>query len=83
MNGHLVFITDPLGFGKLRANGLDAGMAVGAYEMRIVDADSSFDKMVADTLDNGLGVVIDPLLDKQGQLVKGYILADIETLRTR
>jgi hypothetical protein len=83
MNGHLVFITDPLGFGKLRANWLDAGMAVGAYEMRIVDSDRSFDKMVTDTLDDGLGVVIDPLLDKQGQLVKGYILADIETLRTR
>lgn len=83
IGGHLVFITDPIGFGKLRTNWLDAGMEVGAYEMRIVDSDHTFDKMVAGALINGVGVVIDPLIDKQGQLVKGYILADIESLRSR
>lgn len=82
IGGHLVFITDPIGFGKLHENWVDAGIEVGAYEMRIVDSDHTFDKMVADALINAVGVVIDPLLDKDGQLVKGCILADIESLRS-
>lgn len=83
INRHLVFITDPLGFGKLRDNWIEAGIEVGVYEMRIVDSDDKFDKMVAEALADHVGVVIDPILDKEGNLAKGYILVDIETISVR
>lgn len=79
LKGHLVFLTSPLDVGRFLRNWREAGIAMEAYEIRIVESDRDFDKMVSEALVSVTGVVVDPIVDKNGQLVKGYILVDIET----
>jgi hypothetical protein len=49
--------------------------------MRIVESDQAFDRMVGGALLSGLGVVVDPLIDRSGHLVKGHVIVDIETAK--
>nr|NJM01866.1 hypothetical protein [Desulfobacula sp.] len=79
LKDHLVFLTSPLDVERFLQNWREAGFSVNTYEIRIVESDLFFDKMVSEAFLSGGGVAVDPLLDRNGQLVKGYIVVDMET----
>jgi hypothetical protein len=81
LKDHLVFLTSPLEVGKTLHNWEEAQITVGPYEVRIVESDRDFDQMVAAALRSGLGVVVDPLLDRNGRMVKGHVVIDVESAR--
>src|SRR5439155_23092690 len=76
LSNHIVFLTSPLDVGKTLQNWDEAGVVVGPYEMRIVESDQAFDRIVAGALLSSGGVVVDPLIDRSGQLVKGHVIVD-------
>jgi hypothetical protein len=49
--------------------------------MRVVPTDWQFDAFMSETIKSGLRVVVDPILDKQAELVCGAVIVDIETAR--
>ena len=50
------------------------------YEIKIITSDHDFDEHVKGFLDTGLGVVINPIVDKEVELVSGILVADISGL---
>ena len=42
----------------------------------ILDTDEAVDRLFSEVFDDGLGLVLDPILDGNGELVAGYVFYD-------
>ena len=70
----LVLLTNPLVFGNTVDNWREAGIDVSDYAMHIIENDREFDAEVSKAFHDGIGAVIDPLFDRNGDLVRGYVV---------
>lgn len=80
--GRVIMISNPLELGSFLENWDKAGLVVEDYELIILGSDMEFDGKVRQIFESGSKVVIDPILDQQGQLIKGLLLeSQYELLR--
>ena len=77
VNGGQVLLSDPLQLSRFLKNWDQAGHAPESYEVGIIYDDEEFDAWVADALDHSRLVVVDPLLDRAGSMVKGFVVQHI------
>ncbi|MDD5326491.1 MAG: hypothetical protein PHY02_01600 [Phycisphaerae bacterium] len=76
----IVMISRPMEMDKFLENAKQAGADLKNYEMRIIPSDVEFDEIVTQAFKNNLNVIIDPLCDKNGKLVNGYVICDMQEL---
>lgn len=76
---HVVLLSDPLKLPDFLESWRLAGTELHNVTLDIIKDDIEFDSLVEDTFLEDLGVVIDPVLDQEMNLVKGYIIKDINS----
>jgi hypothetical protein len=72
--GRVVMISNPLELGVFLDNWKKAGLIVMNYELIILANDMEFDNKVRQIFKSGRKVVIDPLMDQKGKVIKGVLL---------
>jgi hypothetical protein len=72
-----VLLTNPLTLGNAIANWRESGVDIPDYEVHIVENDRDFDVEVSKAFLGGIGVVIDPLFDRSGELIRGYVVRQL------
>lgn len=77
--GAIVLVTDPLELPRFVANWTAAGVEVPALATAVIGDDAQFDALVASYALRGVRVVINPLLQRDGDLASAIIMAP-ETL---
>ena len=76
-------ISDPLNFGNLLKNWEKAGLVFEDLELKIIKSDNDFDNYIRMFLADGFNPIIDPELDKNRQLAKGYPIHNFDELVER
>jgi len=78
---HVVLLSDPLQIPDFIDNWKIGGIEVTTdLSCHIIKSDSDFDEFVDSVLSQGLGLVIDPIVDQNFNLISGYIVKDIHAL---
>jgi hypothetical protein len=75
-----ILLTEPARFVDSVANWKDAGVAAPSLATSIVRSDDQFDVLVTRAFREGMGVVIDPVLDRSGELVSAFVVTDAGSL---
>jgi len=73
-------LTNPFELSGYIENWSAAGIIVGPYAVSIIASDEEFDTHVRHCLERELPVVIDPIVDMQGNLLKGLVVRPLEDL---
>jgi len=76
-------ISDPLNFGSILKNWKNAGLEFENLELKIIKSDHDFDNYIRMFLADGFSPIIDPELDKNRQLIKGYPIHSLDDLIER
>jgi hypothetical protein len=72
--------SDPLEFGNFEENWRKAGFDVGRLNLKVIKTDADFNNWMRTVFGDGLHPVIDPLFDKNKNLVKGVRLRHFEAM---
>lgn len=67
-------ISNPLNLEKYIDNWRHAGIELPEFVVSIIETDDQFDKFVGQTKDAGGGVIVNPLLQMNGELSSGFII---------
>jgi len=81
INNKLVFISNPLNLEQFIKNWSQQGIEINEYELNIISSDEEFDHLMRKTVKEGMGAVIDPILDSKREFVQGFVLEDINSLK--
>jgi hypothetical protein len=79
VDGSRVLLTEPLTLAESIKNWEMAGLDVPRFATSILRSDDQFDAFVAEAIRDGVGIVIDPIIDGAGIPVSGFAVIDIET----
>ena len=79
-NGIVPLISDPLKFNDFVQNWAEAGLDDGKLGLKVIKDDRDFDNLMRRTFGDGFTPVIDPLFDKNQELVRGIIIFHQEAL---
>jgi hypothetical protein len=77
LNGVVHLISDPLKLDSMVANWAKGGLNLPDFVVTFLRTDDEFDKYVAKLLADGLEVVIDPVVDMSGALIRGFLVQDL------
>lgn len=80
IGGSHVLLTEPLTLADSIKNWETAGLDVPRFATSILCSDDQFDAFVAQGIRDGVGLVIDPILDGSGQPVAGFVVTDFEAV---
>jgi hypothetical protein len=72
--GAIFLVTNPLRLEKSVDNWRNAGIELPAFVASIIGSDDEFDKFVHRVKNDGIGVLIDPMLNMSGELATGYVV---------
>jgi hypothetical protein len=78
INDHVVMISNPLKLGELIENWKWCGLEMPNYEIKIIQHDYDFDNKARSIFDSGPGIVIDPIIDRDGDLIHGLLLVNMQ-----
>ena len=73
-------ISDPFSYSSIVQNWKDSGIVLPEIQLKIIENDDEFDNLIASFIKNNFTPVIDPMFDMKGELSKGYIIFDINSL---
>lgn len=73
-------ISDPLGFDVAVENWKQAGFELGDVQLHIIKSDQEFDNCVRDIFAADLLPIIDPVLDRNANLVQGIYIEDFHEI---
>jgi hypothetical protein len=73
-------ISDPLNFKNILNNWVAAGISFENIELKIIKSDKDFDNYIRMFLADGYVPIIDPELDKNQQLIKGYPIQNYDDI---
>ncbi len=74
--GAVVLLSNPLQLSAKLENWRHAGHKLPSIATTILDTDEAVDRLFSQVFDDGLGLVLDPILDGNGELVAGYVFYD-------
>ncbi|MCW2952044.1 MAG: hypothetical protein JWQ48_1214 [Conexibacter sp.] len=80
LQGAVVLVSDPLALPVLLENWRRADLEFPPFATTILRTYVDVDGAVGETLDDGLGVLIDPRFDARRNLVSGYVVFDLDAL---
>ena len=69
-------ISNPFQLGALIDNWKLAGWQPPKFTVTFLRSDDEFDKFVSRMRSAGVGVIVDPLLDRNGELLRGFVIED-------
>lgn len=73
-------ISDPFKFDDFHKNWNAAGYTIDKCELRIIKSDSELDHYLRAFLEDGMQPILDPMFDKEAELIKGYYISDFKDL---
>jgi hypothetical protein len=79
-NGIVPLISDPLKFNDFVTNWAEAGLGGSKLGLKIVKDDRDFDNLMRRVFGDGLVPVVDPLFNRNQQLVRGIVITHQEAL---
>jgi hypothetical protein len=79
--GMVVLVSDPLELGSQLANWQTGGVELPPYTTQILDTDDAVDLFFSQVFADGVGIVLDPVLDGNGNLVGGSKIVDERRIR--
>ncbi|MGV9255688.1 hypothetical protein [Streptomyces sp. NPDC003697] len=74
--GVLSLLTNPLDLEKYTTNWSKAGIQLPEYTVSILETDERFDRFMNLLEASGARAIVDPLLAPNGDLIRGYVVAD-------
>ena len=77
LRGCQLVLTDPFRLPVLMHSWQNAGLEIPEYEMRISETDEDVDRWFGELFSAGEEPIIDPICDRDGNLVGGFFVADI------
>jgi hypothetical protein len=77
-SGIVPLISDPLKFNGFIQNWAEAGLDDGKLGLKIIKDDRDFDNLMRRAFGDGLVPVVDPLFDKNQELVRGIVISHQE-----
>lgn len=75
-NGAVILLSDPLQLPAKLENWRYAGIDLPSVATTILETDDAVDRLFAEAFNDGFGVVLDPLLAGDGELIAGYTVYD-------
>lgn len=79
-NDATFLITDPMELKVYLKNWATVGFSYDLYKVDIIESDEDFDRLMRWTNEQEIIVLVDPFFDKSGQLLKGSIIQDMESI---
>ncbi|AOY06235.1 hypothetical protein [Bacillus subtilis] len=83
INSCPILISNPFELKHYLDNWEEAGIEVENYEVNIISTDLEFDNFMRDVAMNGLTPIINPILDRSQDLVRGILVQNINGLQGR
>ncbi len=83
MGGVVLLLSNPLGVAAYLDNWKKSGLELGNCLLQLIDDDNAFDRFVSRCESDGLGVIIDPLCDANGNLIKGLIVESMDSAQAK
>jgi len=83
INSAAFLITTPMDLKTYLKNWSIIGFSYKPYKLNIIETDEDFDKFMNWTTEQGIDVLVDPLFDKLGNLLKGAIVQDMALLNSK
>jgi predicted RNA binding protein with dsRBD fold (UPF0201 family) len=80
LNNILPLISDPFSYEDIISSWASLEIALPTIKLKIIKSDEEFDSLIKTFIQDGLTPVIDPIFDMKGELVKGFVIADINQL---
>jgi hypothetical protein len=80
INNTAFLVSSPMDLKVYLKNWSAAGFSFNSYKLNIVESDSEFDRFMDEAVRQKINVLVDPLFDRSGQLSKGAIVTDFESL---
>lgn len=80
IENYIVFLSDPIMLEQYKENWEKAGLVPDNYGVKIIENDMRFDNKMHNLQKRGKEAVVDPLLDQNGNLVKGFIIKNFDDL---
>jgi len=78
--GLVPLISNPLRFGEFEKNWCDAGLGCDPLTLKVIKDDRDFDAWMRMIFDDGLVPVVDPIFDKNQNLVSGFVIQHQEAM---
>lgn len=75
-----ILLTDPFSLSDYLVNWQAGGEDVPDYRIAIVENDQQFDNLLRKNIDDGFEVIIDPLVDRNRNIVKGMLVRPLSQL---
>ncbi len=82
VNNSAFLITSPMDLKVYLKNWSSIGFSYKSYKLNIIENDEDFDRFMNWAIERGVNVLVDPFFDKSGELLKGAIVEDMESLNS-
>ncbi|MGP9800929.1 hypothetical protein [Rheinheimera sp. NSM] len=80
VNNSAFLVTTPMDLKGYLKNWSSIGFTYESYKLNIIETDDDFDRFMICAAERGFNVLVDPLFNKSGELLKGAIIEDMESL---
>ncbi|MNT64422.1 hypothetical protein D3C72_2023210 [compost metagenome] len=77
LGGWIIFLTDPLNIHSFLDNWKDTEISVPKFAIQVIDCDMEFDSIIGRELNAGRSIVVDPMFEASGQLMRGIEIREI------
>lgn len=79
-NNSVLLVTTPMDLKIYLNNWSIVGFTHKSYKLNIIETDDDFDRFMTWTTEQGFSVLVDPFFNKSGELLKGAIVEEMESL---
>jgi hypothetical protein len=80
VNNSAFLVTTPMDLKVYLQNWSSIGFTYKSYKLNIIETDEDFDRFMIWTAERGFSVLVDPFFNKSGELLKGAVVEDMESL---
>lgn len=82
VNNTAFLVTSPMDLKVYLKNWSSAGFTYQSYRLNIIETDEDFDRFMVWATERRFSVLVDPFFDKSGELLKGAVVEDMESLNS-
>ena len=78
LGGSIPLISNPLEMDRFLKNWAKAGIELEDFDLRVISDDIAFDYFVRRAVNDGMQIIVDPILDQNGELITGVVVEEMD-----